>query len=271
MRKRVPSISELFDLSGRTALVTGGGLGIGRQIAQGLMESGAEVIITSRELRKAKQSAGELSRLTGGTAAGLALDVCDPKNIALVFEELAGRYGRLDILVNNAGGAPKSRYYNIWNRSPEDWNLVIRTNLTGLFLCTQSALRLMMPARKGSIINIASIAGMVGRNRRMYRGVDMRPNTVDYAACKAGIIGFTRDAAAELGPYGIRVNAISPGGVQRSHDPRFVRRYAQATALGRMGIEGLDIKGAAVLLAGDAGGYITGANIVVDGGFVVFK
>ena len=148
---------------------------------------------------------------------------------------------------------------------------MIETNLTGTFLCTRAAAQMMMPVKKGSIINIASIAALVGRDRRMYKGLDMRPNLADYAACKAGILGFTRDAAAELGPYGIRVNAISPGGVQRDHDPEFVQRYAEATALGRMSIEGLDMKGVAVLLAGDAGAYITGANMVVDGGFLVFK
>jgi NAD(P)-dependent dehydrogenase (short-subunit alcohol dehydrogenase family) len=130
---------------------------------------------------------------------------------------------------------------------------------------------MMMPAKRGSIINITSIAALVGRDRRMYEGLDMRPNLADYAASKAGILGFTRDVAAELGPYGIRVNAISPGGVQRDHDPEFVRRYEEATALGRMSIEGLDMKGVAVLLASDVGAYITGANMVVDGGFLVFK
>ena len=148
---------------------------------------------------------------------------------------------------------------------------MIETNLTGTFLCTQAAARIMMPARRGAIINIASIAALVGRHRQMYEGLDMRPNLVDYAASKAGILGFTRDAAAELAPYGIRVNAISPGGIERKQPAEFIRRYADATALGRMDREGLDIKGAAVLLASDAGAYITGENIVIDGGFVVFK
>jgi gluconate 5-dehydrogenase len=129
----------------------------------------------------------------------------------------------------------------------------------------------MMSQGGGSIINIASIAGLVGRDRKMYVGIKMRPNLVDYAACKAGILGFTRDAAAEMGPYAVRVNAISPGGVFRKHDPKFVRRYSKQVALGRMAREGWDLKGAAVFLASDAAAYVTGHNLVVDGGFVTFK
>ena len=128
-----------------------------------------------------------------------------------------------------------------------------------------------MPNKRGSIIHIASVVGLVGRDRRMYEGLDLRPNLVDYAACKAGILGFTRDAAAELAPYGIRVNAISPGGVFRDHDPEFVRRYSQAVALGRMAREGFDTKGAAVFMASDAASYVAGENLVIDGGFVRFK
>ena len=102
-------------------------------------------------------------------------------------------------------------------------------------------------------------------------GIDMRPKVVDYAACRAGIVGFTRDAAAELAPYGIRVNAISPGGVFRNHDPKFVRRYSQEVALGRMAREGFDIKGAAVFRASDAASYVPGESLVVDGSFLCFK
>lgn len=271
MTQSTPSVKELFDLTDRVALVTGAAMGIGREIAQGFLEMGAKVACSSREPERAEQAAEELSQATGGQTLGVALDVRDPDNVSAVFEQLAKHWGKLDILVNNAGGAPKAENYHVWDRKLEDWQFVIDTNLTGTFLCTQAAARLMMPRRSGSIINIASPAGLIGRDRRMYDGIDMRPNLVDYAACKAGIMGFTRDAAAELGPYGIRVNAISPGGVYRNHHPEFVRRFSNATALGRMAREGFDLKGTAVLLASDAGAYFCGENVVVDGGLSIFR
>lgn len=266
-----PSLKQLFDLSDKVVLVTGAAMGIGREIAQGMLEAGAKVVCTSRENDRAEQAAHELSMTAGGETLGLVLDVRDEQNVTAVFREVADRWGGLDVLVNNAGGAPLAKHYHVWDRRLEDWRYVIETNLTGTFLCTRAAAQLMMPKRRGAIINIASIAGMVGRDRRMYEGIDMRPNVADYAASKAGILGFTQDAAAELGPYGIRVNAISPGGVFRNHDEEFVRRYSREVALGRMAREGFDMKGAAVFLASEAAAYITGENLVVDGGFVRFK
>jgi NAD(P)-dependent dehydrogenase (short-subunit alcohol dehydrogenase family) len=265
------SVKELFDLNGRIALVTGAAMGIGREIAQGLLEIGARVVCTSRERDRAELAARELATRTNGETMGLALDVRDESSVAATFREVADRWGGLDVLVNNAGGAPVSEHYHVWDRKLEDWRYVLETNLTGTFLCTRAAAQLMMPRRHGSIINIASVAGMVGRDRRMYEGIDMRPNLVDYAASKAGILGFTRDAAAELGPFGVRVNAISPGGVFRKHNEEFVRRYSREVALGRMAREGIDMKGAAVFLASEASAYITGENLVVDGGFTVVK
>jgi NAD(P)-dependent dehydrogenase (short-subunit alcohol dehydrogenase family) len=266
-----PSVKQLFDLSGRVALVTGAAMGIGREIAQGLLEAGAKVVCTSRQRERAEQAAGELSMTTGGETLGLGLDVRDEQSVAAAFGKVANDWDGLDVLVNNAGGAPVSEHYHVWDRRLEDWRYVLETNLTGTFLCTRAAAQLMMRKRRGSIINIASIAGMVGRDRRMYEGIDMRPNVVDYAASKAGILGLTQDAAGELGPYGIRVNAISPGGVYRNHDEEFVRRYSREVALGRMAREGLDLKGAAVFLASEAADYVTGENLVVDGGFVCFN
>ncbi len=271
MGKEGPSIKGMFDLSGQVAMVTGAAQWIGWEIAEAYAELGAKIVITSREGDKAQIAAAELDERFGIEAMGLALEVRDPRSVAEAFDRAAQRFGRLDILVNNAGGAPKSDKYHLWERRLEDWTYVIETNLTGAFLCTQAAAKIMMPAQRGSIVNVASIAGLVGRDRSMYEGLPMRPNLVDYAACKAGVLGFTRDAAAELAPYHIRVNAISPGGIERGQPPEFVRRYSQATALGRMGEEGHELKGAAVLLASDAGRYMTGQNIVVDGGFAMYK
>lgn len=271
MSEAPPSVEKLFDLTDRVALVTGSAMGIGREIAQGLLELGAKVICSSRQADRAQEAAQDLSEQTSSQAIGLALDVRKEDSVQHAFEQIAEKFGRLDILVNNAGGASKSDHYHLWDRKLADWKFVIDTNLTGTFLCTRSAVGMMMSKKSGSIINISSIAAFVGRDRKIYDGLDMRPNLVDYAASKAGIIGFTRDAAAEMAPYGIRVNAISPGGINRDLKPEFVKRYADRTALGRMGKEGWDIKGAAVFLASDASAYMTGQNISVDGGFSIFK
>ena len=147
----------------------------------------------------------------------------------------------------------------------------MRVNLDGTFLCTRAAARIMLKQGSGSIINIASDASIIGIDRARYEGLNMKPNTVDYCAAKGGIVGFTRDAAAELSPHGIRVNAISPGGFERGQKPEFIKRYCGLTPLRRMGIDGRDLKGVIILLASDAGDYITGANISVDGGISVVR
>ena len=142
--------------------------------------------------------------------------------------------------------------------------------MTGTFLMLREYARLMMPQRSGSVINIASMAGLVGRDRTIY-GDDMTPNPIAYSAAKAGMIGLTTDSAAYLGPYGIRVNAISPGGFERTQPEHFIRDYSNLTMLKRMGRGGFDLKGAVAFLASDAAAYITGHNLVIDGGFTKYK
>jgi NAD(P)-dependent dehydrogenase (short-subunit alcohol dehydrogenase family) len=271
MMTRRKSVQELFDMTGLVALVTGGSRGLGAEEAEALAELGAQVIVTSRGLEDAEAAAERLSAGASLPVAALALDVTDPESVAIVFTTLQERFGRLDVLVNNAGGAPEVEAVSLFDRHLEDWNKVIATNLTGTFLCTQAAARIMREQRQGSVINISSIAGIVGRDQRMYAGLQMRPNLIDYSAAKAGILGLTLEAAGTLGPFGIRVNAILPGGFERGQPPEFVRRYSDRTPLGRMGQDGRDLKGAVALLASPAGAYITGACLVVDGGFSIFK
>jgi NAD(P)-dependent dehydrogenase (short-subunit alcohol dehydrogenase family) len=147
----------------------------------------------------------------------------------------------------------------------------MRVNVDGTFYCTRAAAVIMKRQRRGSIVNIASISCMVGRDRSIYAGLELTPNTIDYSTAKSAVLNFTRDAAAELGPHGIRVNTICPGGFERGQPAEFVRRYSERTPLGRMGIDGRDLKGALVLLASDAGDYITGVTLPVDGGFTAVK
>ncbi len=271
MSKVGPSVQELFDMTGRVALVTGGRMGLGLDEASALADLGAQVVITSRSVRRAQEAAELLSSRAKVRVVGMRLDVTDKSSVTATFEEVFELFGRLDVLVNNAGGVPGAAKVNLLDRRLEDWNAVISTNLTGTFLCSQAAALIMKRQGRGSIINISSIAGIIGRDQRIYEGLDLRPNFPDYAASKAGVLGLTRENAAFLGRYGIRVNAILPGGFRRELPEEFVRRYSDKTALGRMGRDGYDIKGAVVLLASDAGAYITGEGLVVDGGFSIFK
>lgn len=267
------SIEELFGLKGSVALVTGAAKWLGWDAACILSEAGASVIVTSRDASKASETAARLHEEYGGETLGLVMDQCRYEDVKACMEEAFRWKGRLDILVNNAGGGSGKSPGHILKRDPKDEESMIRTNLLGPLWCAKEAARWMTEQKRGVIISIASIAGLVGRDRRMYDRSNMKGQPVDYAASKSGIIGMTRDLAAMLAPYGIRVNSISPGGFEKPGDlpEAFMRDYADATMLGRWGRMGTDIKGAVLFLASDASAYVTGHNLVVDGGFSVFK
>jgi len=269
MGKRGPHINELFDLTGKVAMVTGGAQNLGLDMAEALGEAGADLVITSRSEDKARTAACELADELGVRVLGIGMDLTDEESVTAAFAQVIDEYGRLDVLVNNAGGArAPSGGVTTETRSVEDWDYVIRINIRGTFLCVRQALRIMKPQAGGSIVNIASISGMVGRDRWVYEGSeDMTPNLSDYTTAKGGIIAFTRDLAAENGRHGIRVNSISPGGFERGQPEEFIRRYSMHVMLGRMGRDGTDLKGAVAFLASDASGYVTGQNLAVDGGF----
>jgi gluconate 5-dehydrogenase len=249
---------ELFDLSGKTAIVTGGGSGIGRQMAEGLADMGANLVLCARKAERCEQAAAELERL-GVRALGLACDVRDPAQVEGVVATALAELGRVDVLVNNAG--------TVWGAPPEEmplegWQKVIDVNLTGVFLFTQAAGRVMIERDGGSIINIASVAGLRGAPPEVV-------NTVVYHASKGGVIAFTRDLACKWARYGIRVNAIAPGwfpsGMSRYVLDRHGDELARHIPLGRVGGPH-DLKGAIVFLASPASAYVTGHTLVVDGG-----
>ncbi len=265
-------IVKMFDLRGKTALVTGGGRHLGYDAAAILAAAGCNLAVTSRTASRAEESAAQLAADYGVEALGLALDQTQFADVERVMERVLAWKPQLDILVNNAGGGAGNSAALLAERDPADIALLIDTNLTGALYCVRQAARHMMAhSRGGKIINIASIAGMGGRDRRVYARTGLKGQPVDYAAAKAGVIGMTRDLAGYLAPYNVNVNCISPGGFERGQPEAFIREYSDRTPLGRMGRDGVDLKGAVLFLASPASDYITGENILVDGGFVLWK
>jgi NAD(P)-dependent dehydrogenase (short-subunit alcohol dehydrogenase family) len=266
------NVHELFDLSGRVALVTGGARNLGFDMASALAEAGCDVAITSRELDDARKSAERIAADTGRTVRPFACDVRYEDRVVAVVDDVLATFGRIDILVNNAGNVvstPESAPME--KRSLKDWQLTIDVNLTGVFLFSKHvAAKAMMPARSGVIVNIGSTAGLVGKDRRIYLGTNMGGATIDYHAAKGGVVNMTRDMAVYLAPHGIRVNCISPGGFWRGHSDTFTRQYSEQVPLGRMGEDGKEMKGAIVFLSSEASSYVTGANLPVDGGLTAW-
>ena len=253
----MPLIRELFDLSGRAAIVTGGSRGLGREMAEGLAEAGAVLMLCARRAEWLTPTLQEM-RACGFRVEGRVADVSKPSDVQAVVDGAVAAFGKIDILINNAGVT--------WGEEPEampleKWQKVIDVNLTGAFLFTQSAGREMLKRQYGRIINVASLAGL----RSSVRG----PHYAAYAASKAGLMGLTRELAASWGRQGIRVNAIAPGFFHsRMADPTIPMAEADIKAtspIPRVGDAG-ELKGVAVFLAADASNYVTGQVIAVDGG-----
>jgi len=263
------NIWDLFDLKGKIFLVAGGSRDLGKDMALALAEAHADGLITSRNPDQAAAAAADISKSTGQKVVGRAMDAHDEADIAAAVKSTVETFGRIDILINNVGGGfvGKDESPYLEKRSRAAWDRMININLTATFLMTKYVADVMMKQQSGSIINIASIAGMLGRQRKMYADTGLSPQTLDYATAKGGVISFSMDAAAYLGPFGVRVNAISPGGFKRGQPQPFIDAYSERTLLGRMGQDGVDLKGAAVYLASNAAAYVTGHNLVVDGGF----
>ena len=266
-------ILNLFHLDGQVAVITGAHAWLGFDMACALAEAGWHIIITSRERTRAEESARRIAEEFGVETLPLTMDQRRHDQVKALMHEAQAWKGRIDILINNAGGSSLQQVTDFLERDPKDEIDLISTNLIGVLFCCKEAARYMVDRGRGKIINIASIAGLIGRDRRMYQRAEMNMQPVDYPTAKAGVIGMTRDLAAVLAPKGINVNAISPGGFLKpgALPERFVEDFADEAMLGRWGRMGADIKGAALFLASAASDYVTGHNLVVDGGFSVFK
>jgi NAD(P)-dependent dehydrogenase (short-subunit alcohol dehydrogenase family) len=253
-----PCKGPMYDLNGKVAVVTGSGQGLGKWMALGLAEAGADILAADIVANQAAQTAEEI-RGRGSNADFIEVDVGDPAAVARMMEKADRELGSLDILVNNAGVNVHKKALDI---TPEDFDRVVRVNSRGVYLCCQAAARLMIPKKKGKMINIASAAGFLVR-----AGI---PNSV-YAMTKAGIIMVTKAFAEEWAQYNLNVNAIAPGYfatafvADRLKDPQASKSILESTPLGRVGGPE-DIVGLTVFLASRASDYITGQTIFLDGG-----
>ena len=265
-------VADLLRLDGRVAVITGGYAWLGNDMARALAEYGADIIITSRNIEKACSAAQRIHEDFGVDALGLALEQTDYASVQRMADDAFAWKGRIDILINNAGGGSGKGECDLLKRDPEAIRAMIDSNLTGSLFCCKAVGAYMARAERGVIINMASCAALVGRDRRMYRNNDKMEQPVDYAAAKGGVIGMTQDLAAYMAPHHVRVNAIAPGGFDKHDLPKgFTDAYGDATPLGRMGEMGNEIMGAALYLASDASAYVTGHVLSVDGGFTKCK
>jgi gluconate 5-dehydrogenase len=255
-------LPELFDLSGRVALVTGGSRGLGREMAEGLAEAGAALMLLARH-EEDLEPTRQYFRDRGAHCEALVCDVAKPDDVLAAVGKTLADYGRIDILLNNAG---------ISYRAPAEemeldkWRTVLDTNLTGAFLCAQAAARHMIPRGSGVVLNVASMNAIQG-------GLPMLDvHNSGYVASKGALVALTRELASKWGRHGIRVNAIAPGyfpsRMTQRVWPKAEALAAERIPLGRLGREG-ELKGVAVFLASDASSYLTGQTVVVDGGTVL--
>ena len=251
------TVRELLDLAGRTAIITGGSVGLGRQMAEALAEMGANIVVCARKKERCVQAAEELKKLGVKTLA-LGCDVKSPADVHAVVDSTVATFGRIDILINNAGtswGAP------IEAMRLEHWNKVIETNLTGTFLFCQAVGKAMIAQGRGKIINVASVAGLGGSPPEF--------QAIGYHASKGGVIIFTKDLACKWGMHNVQVNAIAPGWFSTDMSRVLIERNKDSL-LGRIPLNRFgsdhDLKGAAVFLASDASDFVTGHVLVVDGG-----
>ena len=263
---------QLFSLSGKTAIVTGGTGLIGKKHCEALSQVGANVIVADISLK----STQEFAETLGENALGIALDVTDSGSLEKAKNEILERFGTIDILVNNAAindmfeNPEMAAELSAFEKYPiEFFRKSLEVNVLGIFLCSQIFGLEMVKQGSGSIINVASTYGMVGPDQNIYKNRDGKQTffkSPSYPTTKGAILNFTRYLAAYWGKQGVRVNTLSPGGVENSQDDFFVQNYSAKTLLGRMA-KPTDYQGALIFLASDASAYMTGANLVVDGGW----
>ncbi len=278
------TIMEKFNLTGKVAIVTGGPGLLGKEFCRTLAEAGATVVVADINADGVNAVATTLIK-TGYHAMGVATDITQPESVNALLEETLLAYGRLDILVNSAALDPKfdpealaemakqGTVSGAFEDYPLDaWKAALDVNLTGMFLCCQAAVKPMLAqGKKGSIINICSTYGLVAPDQRIYQREDTQTTykPVYYSVTKAGVLGLTRYLSTYYAGTEIRVNALTPGGIYNNHEEVFLKAYSARTVMGRMANKD-EMNGALLFLASDASSYMTGSNLIVDGGWTAW-
>lgn len=269
---------ERFSLRDRVAIITGGAGFLGVHYCQSLAEFGAHVVVADLDEQAPAEVAEQVTESTEVEALGLSVDVSNPESVLEMVRATMDKFNRIDILVNNAALDPKfdsehsGEHTNRFEDFPfEMWQQALDVNITGMYLCAQAVSRPMLEANRGLIVNVSSTYGIVGPDQRLYEREDeaVQFKPVTYTVTKSAVLGLTKYLAAYFHSTGIRVNTLTPGGVFAGHDEEFVRRYSDKTILGRMA-EPEDMCGALLFLVSDASSYMTGANLVVDGGWTAW-
>lgn len=281
----MPGLPEMFDLHGRVAIVTGGAGLLGAEFCRTLAQAGARVVVADLDGGAAEAISSALNEAQPAdapVAVAVETDVTQAQSVQGLVAEALERFGRLDILVNSAARDPKFTPGQT-EKAPDElanafedfplvaWREALDVNLTGVFLASQAAVQPMLSQGGGVIVNLCSIYGLVGPDQRLYQraGEDIQYKPVYYSVTKAGLLGLTRYLATYYAGKNIRVNALTPGGVFDQHDDAFLQAYAARTLLGRMA-EKDELNGALLFLTSDASSYMTGANLVVDGGWTAW-
>jgi len=271
-------VRSRFDLSGRTVIVTGGAGLLGKSHGHALAAAGASVVLADILGEQARRAADEVAQASGAEVLSVQVDVSQPESVQAMIDSTLEAFGTVDVLVNNAALDPKfdsqhqGEHTNRFEDFPvEAWRQAIDVNITGMFLCARAVATPMRRAGRGSIINVASTYGLVGPDQRLYQREGQPPNykPVTYSVSKAAALGLTRYLATYFAGTQIRANTLTPGGVFAGHDDEFVARYSARTVLGRMA-DREEISAALLFLASDASSYMTGANLVVDGGWTAW-
>lgn len=261
-------MTDIFDLSGRVAIITGGAGVLGTEHARALAERGARIVLADVNQERVDAAAAMIHAEYGVETLGIELDVSVPEQVSRAVAQTLERFGRTDILVNNAAAQPPGFTAPFEEYSLEVWNRVMAVNVTGMMLMAQAVGPQMVRQGKGSIINIASIYGVAAPDQRIYDGLSFCTPAI-YAVSKAGVLGLTRYLSTYWADKGVRANAITPGGVFRGHEDPFLSRYSARVRMGRMANQD-EFRGAVVYLASDASSYVNGHNIMVDGGLTAW-